>query len=293
MNTTLTASAVFCAALISGCSSAPKLPEPTGEWESFTQVPSFTPPGYLQPTPPPASAVPVATVYKPAPAATFVPPVAAPPIPPVTLKAAEPIKPLPIPTKPQIAPAGAPAAVKQPAATPAKSASLSPAPAIAPPAPALDAGKVLGREVGVLSSLQPKDAPSVTAISSTTKPAAVTAANPPATPAKPVTPAPKPPQAWSVSPQDKTIRETLAKWAAKEGWTFNPIGRQHWTVAEDFDVVASDTMYGSFIEAVQQLVGTTELTKTPLQPCFYSNRVVRVIYINEQCSFQTAQLRNP
>jgi hypothetical protein len=106
-------------------------------------------------------------------------------------------------------------------------------------------------------------------------------------------PPPKPPQAWAVSPQDKTIRETLAKWAAKEGWTFNPIGRQHWTVAEDFDVVASDTMYGSFVDVVQQLIGSTELTKTPLQPCFYSNHVVRVIYINEQCSFQTAQLRNP
>jgi hypothetical protein len=111
--------------------------------------------------------------------------------------------------------------------------------------------------------------------------------------AKPMPPLPKPPQAWAVSPQDKTIRETLAKWAAKEGWTFNPIGRQHWTVAEDFDVVASDTMYGSFVDVVQQLIGSTELTKTPLQPCFYSNHVVRVIYINEQCSFQTAQLRNP
>lgn len=86
-----------------------------------------------------------------------------------------------------------------------------------------------------------------------------------------------------MSPEDKTIRETLAKWAATEGWTFNPIGRQHWSVAEDFDVVASDTMYGSFIDVVQQLIASTELTKTPLQPCFYKNHVVRVIYINEQC----------
>lgn len=86
-----------------------------------------------------------------------------------------------------------------------------------------------------------------------------------------------------MSPEDKTIRETLAKWATSEGWTFNPIGRQHWSVAEDFDVVASDTMYGSFIDVVQQLIASTELTKTPLQPCFYKNHVVRVIYINEQC----------
>lgn len=48
-------------------------------------------------------------------------------------------------------------------------------------------------------------------------------------------------------------------------------------------MVASDTMYGSFIDVVQQLIASTELTKTPLQPCFYKNHVVRVIYINEQC----------
>jgi len=108
----------------------------------------------------------------------------------------------------------------------------------------------------------------------------------------PVKPAPKPLQAWVVSPKDKTIRETLAKWSGTAGYTFNPIGRQHWTVAEDFDVVASDTMYGDFRTVVRRLIASTELTKTPLQPCFYSNRVVRVILINEECNTQTSQVRS-
>jgi hypothetical protein len=206
--------------------------------------------------------------------ATTVPATVAPAIEPATVV-------LPVADKPPVA-----------VATPVSTASAVTPSALKESQSSGESGKVLGRQVGVLASLQPKpDTPSPT--SKPVPVAGATAPVPPATPIKALPPAPKPPQTWPVSPQDKTIRETLAKWAAKDGWTFNPVGRQHWTVAEDFDVVASDTMYGTFIEAVQQLIGTTELTKTPLQPCFYSNHVVRVIYINEQCSFQTAQLRNP
>ncbi len=204
---------------------------------------------------------------------------------------------VPVPVAPAIQPATVvlPAADKPPVAvaTPVSTSSaVTPSAPTASP-PSGESGKVLGRQVGVLASLQPKpDVSSPTAKLATV--VAATAPVAPATPIKTLPPAPKPPQAWPVSPQNKTIRETLAGWAAKDGtWTFNPVGRQHWTVAEDFDVVASDTMYGTFIEAVQQLVATTELTKTPVQPCFYSNHVVRVIYTNEQCSFQTTQLRNP
>ena len=96
-----------------------------------------------------------------------------------------------------------------------------------------------------------------------------------------------------MSPQDKTIRETLAKWSASEGWTFNPLGRDYWTVPEDFDVVASDTFYGDFKYAVRKLIASTELTKTPLQPCFFTNKAVRVILINEECAMQASQVRNP
>jgi hypothetical protein len=112
-------------------------------------------------------------------------------------------------------------------------------------------------------------------------------------PNAPVAPPPKPPKAWKVSPEDKTIRETLAKWAVSEGWTFNPLGRDYWTVPQDFDVVASDTFYGDFKDAVRKLIASTELTKTPLQPCFFSNKAVRVILINEECAAQASQVRNP
>lgn len=105
----------------------------------------------------------------------------------------------------------------------------------------------------------------------------------------PVIPTPKPPKAWKVSPEDKTIRETLAKWSAAEGWTFNPRGRDYWTVPQDFDVVASDTFYGDFKDVVRKLIASTQLTSTPLQPCFFKNRAVRVILINEECAAQASQ----
>lgn len=109
----------------------------------------------------------------------------------------------------------------------------------------------------------------------------------------PPKPLPPPIPTWTVSPQDKTIRETLAKWAASAGWTFSPLGRDYWTVPQDFDVVASDTFRGDFKDAVRKLIASTELTKTPLQPCFFSNRAVRVILINEECAAQASQGRNP
>lgn len=67
MNYKLTASAVICAALISGCSSAPTLVVPTGEWENFNQLP-------LQSLAPPVSAGPAVTVYKPTDVVAFAPP---------------------------------------------------------------------------------------------------------------------------------------------------------------------------------------------------------------------------
>ena len=109
----------------------------------------------------------------------------------------------------------------------------------------------------------------------------------------PPKPLPPPIPTWTVSPQDKTIRETLAKWAASAGWTFIPLGRDYWTVPQDFDVVASDTFRGDFKDAVRKLIASTELTKTPLQPCFFSNKAVRVILINEECAAQASQGRNP
>lgn len=85
---------------------------------------------------------------------------------------------------------------------------------------------------------------------------------------------------WTVSPQDKTIRNALKGWAIKAGWSFEP---EHWAVPVDIPITASSTFTGDFKLAARQLIRSTELGSTPLQPCFYTNKVVRVVPINEMC----------
>lgn len=300
MNFKLTASAVFSAALISGCSSAPTLNVPTGEWESFNQTPSYPSQRPSQPSASTLSQEPAVTVYKPAPAASFIPPAAS-AARPIVVAVAPVTVTRPAPTVAAVV-ATSPVAVVAPVivkpSTPAVPALPSPAakPLItaattagSPPlSPISNASKVSGAQVGVITNQVPKN----TAVAASPEKISTLPAPSVPAPVKPVALAPKPLQAWSVSPQDKTIRETLAKWSAIAGYSFNPIGRQNWTVPEDFDVVASDTMYGDFKTVVRRLIASTELTKTPLQPCFYSNRVVRVKLINEDCNTQASQIRN-
>lgn len=96
----------------------------------------------------------------------------------------------------------------------------------------------------------------------------------------PPKPLPPPVPTWTVSPQDKTIREALKNWTVRAGWTFEP---EYWALAMDIPVTASATFSGDFKSAVRQLIATTELSDTPSQPCFYLNRVVRVVPINQVC----------
>jgi hypothetical protein len=283
MKSKLTASAVFCAALISGCSSAPTMAVPTGEWEDFNQQPQ-QPQGFAPlPAIPPAAynQGPATTVYKPTEVAAFTPP---------KTPGSTPVKPeapavvLPVVEKAPVS-AQVPASTAKPIAPLPNQPSVAPGPISLANAPA-PSKAALGPAAG-------KPAPLPTAADKTKPapgPAALVLAS---AEVKPVAPLPKPPKAWVVSPQDKTIRETLAKWSASEGWTFNPLGRDYWTVPQDFDVVASDTIYGDFKDAVRKLIASTELTKTPLQPCFFSNKAVRVILINEECAAQASQGRNP
>lgn len=85
---------------------------------------------------------------------------------------------------------------------------------------------------------------------------------------------------WTVSTQDKTIRDALKVWATKAGWSFEP---EHWAVPVDIPITASSTFKGDFKTVTRQLIGSTELGSNPLQPCFYTNHVVRVVPINEMC----------
>lgn len=97
---------------------------------------------------------------------------------------------------------------------------------------------------------------------------------------------PLPSKSWQVSPADGTLRDVIAKWAKAEGWSFS---NTNWTPAIDIPVIANASFQGSFVQAVQDLVSTTELTEAPLQPCFYSNKVVRVVYFNESCDKMSAR----
>jgi hypothetical protein len=110
-------------------------------------------------------------------------------------------------------------------------------------------------------------------------PAPVVAVAPP----KPVEP---PIPVWFVSAKDRTIREALKSWATIANWTFEP---EHWAVTVDIPITAGAPFSGDFKTAVRQLIATTELGDTPLQPCFYTNRVVRVVPINQVCDQMSAR----
>lgn len=86
--------------------------------------------------------------------------------------------------------------------------------------------------------------------------------------------------AYGVSPQDGNLRLALARWANLSGWTFGP---EHWTVDVDIPIVGSAIFESEFSAAVQELLASTELSERPLQPCFYANRVLRVVAYAQSC----------
>ncbi|NYT85767.1 TcpQ domain-containing protein [Pollutimonas harenae] len=88
-------------------------------------------------------------------------------------------------------------------------------------------------------------------------------------------------QHYEVSPLDLTLRAALTKWAGAAGWTFEP---EHWALDVDIPIVGSASFALPFKQAVQELVASTELADRPLQPCFYSNRVLRVVPYAQPCN---------
>jgi len=86
---------------------------------------------------------------------------------------------------------------------------------------------------------------------------------------------------FRAAPPDATLRAVLARWADAAGWTFQP---QHWAVDVDIPLAATAEFSGDFKAAVRGLLGATELADRPLQPCFYGNRVLRVVPLAQSCS---------
>lgn len=117
-------------------------------------------------------------------------------------------------------------------------------------------------------------------------PSSATAVSAPAPVAAPPKPLPPAIPTWFVSAKDRTIREALKSWSKTANWTFEP---EHWAVPVDIPITAGAPFSGDFKTAVRQLISTTELGDTPLQPCFYSNRVVRVVPINQVCDQMSAR----
>lgn len=85
---------------------------------------------------------------------------------------------------------------------------------------------------------------------------------------------------FQVSPADGNIRRALVRWARVANWVFEP---EHWAVDVDIPLVGPATFDPDFIPAVRDLLAATELGERPLQPCFYANRVLRVVPLAQRC----------
>lgn len=91
-----------------------------------------------------------------------------------------------------------------------------------------------------------------------------------------------PKQIWRVSPQDGTVRQALVRWAADGNWTFGP---DQWELNFDIPIQApADFEANSFQEATQALSQAVAMSDSPIRPCFYGNRVLRVLPFTRSCN---------
>jgi len=82
---------------------------------------------------------------------------------------------------------------------------------------------------------------------------------------------------------DKTIRQAVKRWAHQTKWHFENV---HWAVNVDLPISAAAEFTDDFVTSVQQLLVTTEMSDKPVQPCFYTNHVVRIVPIAQVCDPQ-------
>jgi len=79
---------------------------------------------------------------------------------------------------------------------------------------------------------------------------------------------------------DVNIRRVLERWARAAGWWFQA---EHWAVDVDIPLIGAASFGPDFRNAVRGLLASTELGERPLQPCFYANRVLRVVPLSQAC----------
>lgn len=94
------------------------------------------------------------------------------------------------------------------------------------------------------------------------------------------TPSPRAALVFDAALADQNMRKVLVRWARAAGWTFEP---EHWTVDVDIPLAGAASFSADFKGSVRSLLSSTELSARPLQPCFYSNQVMRVIPLAEPC----------
>lgn len=91
-----------------------------------------------------------------------------------------------------------------------------------------------------------------------------------------------PKQIWRVSPQDGTVRQALVRWAADASWTFGP---DQWELNFDIPIQApAEFEADSFREATQALSQAVAMSDSPIRPCFYGNRVLRMVTFTRSCN---------
>lgn len=86
---------------------------------------------------------------------------------------------------------------------------------------------------------------------------------------------------FTVTKEDRTIRETLQRWAAQVGWQHEP---EHWQAPRDLPVISGGSYTTDFRSAVRILLDSSRFTDMPVHPCFHSNMVVRVVPEAELCN---------
>ncbi|MCX8566927.1 MAG: Conjugal transfer protein [Glomeribacter sp. 1016415] len=83
---------------------------------------------------------------------------------------------------------------------------------------------------------------------------------------------------WQVKRSDENLRQLLTRWAQIENWHLV------WDVNQDIPIQAEDQSHSNFKEAVRRVLGSTALTEYQIKPCFYANRVVRVVRKTTVCN---------
>ncbi|UUM22136.1 TcpQ domain-containing protein [Mycoavidus sp. SF9855] len=83
---------------------------------------------------------------------------------------------------------------------------------------------------------------------------------------------------WQVKRTDENLRQLLTRWAQIDDWHLI------WDVDHDIPIQAEDQSQGNFKEAVRRVLGATALTEYQVKPCFYTNRVVRVVRQTTVCN---------